>query len=110
MSEALIGRRSNGSVTNYPVWDLVQRLTGRADNEASMASVHGFRASFRSWCRAKKIRDDVAERALAHGREDATQEAYDREEMLEDRRKVMSDRTQFLSGADADKVVPLRRA
>ena len=56
------GRRSNGSVTNYPVWDLVQRLTGRADNEASMASVHGFRASFRSWCRAKKVADDVAER------------------------------------------------
>jgi integrase len=102
------GRRSNGPVTNYPVWDLVQRLTGRADSEASMASVHGFRASFRSWCRAKKIRDDVAERALAHGREDATQAAYDREEMLEDRRKVMSDWAAFLSGADSN-VVPIKR-
>jgi len=83
------GRRGNGPVTNYPVWALVQRLTGRADNEASMASVHGFRASFRSWCRAKRVADDVAERALARGREDATQAAYDSEEMLEDRRKVM---------------------
>jgi integrase len=44
------------------LWDLVQRLTGQG------ASPHGFRASFRSWCRARKIRDDVAERALAHGR------------------------------------------
>jgi integrase len=102
------GRRSNGPVTNYPVWDLVQRLTGRVDNEASMASVHGFRTSFRSWCRAKKIRDDMAERALAHRREDATQAAYDPEEMLEDRRKVMSDWAAFLSGADSN-VVPIKR-
>jgi integrase len=98
------GRRSGGSVTNYPVWDLVQRLTGRADNEASMASVHGFRASFRSWCRAKKVPDDVAERALAHGREDATQAAYDREEMLEARREVMEQWAAFLSGADSNVV------
>jgi integrase len=104
------GRRSNGPVTNYPVWDLVQRLTGRADNEASKASVHGFRASFRSWCRAKKVPDDVAERALAHGREDATQAAYDREEMLEDRRKVMARWALFLSGEDADNVVAFKRA
>lgn len=102
------GRRGNGPVTNYPVWDLVQRLTGRADSAASMASVHGFRASFRSWCRAKKVPDDVAERALAHGREDATQAAYDREEMLEDRRKVMSDWAKFLSGEDSADVVPIR--
>jgi integrase len=73
-----------------------------------MASVHGFRASFRSWCRAKKIRDDVAERALPHGREDATQAAYDREEMLEDRRKVMSNWAAFLSGVDSN-VVPIKR-
>jgi integrase len=84
------------------VWDLVQRLTRQG------ASPHGFRASFRSWCRAKKIRDDVAERGLAHGREDATQEAYDLEEMLEDCRKVMSDSAQFLSGDDSN-VVAIKR-
>ena len=60
------GRWSNRPVTNYPVWDLVQRLTGR-DGEPSMASPHGFRASFRSWCRAKKVPDDVAERASRTG-------------------------------------------
>jgi integrase len=103
------GRRGGGPVTNYPVWDLVQRLSGRADNEASMASVHGFRASFRSWCRAKKVADDVAERALAHGRDDATQAAYDREEMLEARRPVMEKWAAFLSGKTADNVVPIRR-
>ena len=103
------GRRNTGPVTNYPVWDLVQRLTDR-EGEPSTASVHGFRASFRSWCRAKKVPDDVAERALAHGREDATQAAYDREEMLEDRRRVMARWASFLSGEDADNVVAFKRA
>ena len=59
------------------------------EGEPSAASPHGMRAAFRSWCRATKVRDDVAERALAHAREDATQAAYDREELLEARREVM---------------------
>jgi hypothetical protein len=75
------------------------RLTGRADSEASMASVHGFRASFAHGAERRKS---------AHDREDATQAAYDREEMLEDRRKVMSDWAAFLSGADSN-VVPIKR-
>jgi integrase len=96
------GRRSDGPVTNYPVWALVQRLTGQR------ASPHGFRASFRSWCRAKKVPDDIAERCLAHGREDATQAAYDREEMLEDRRVWMERWAKFLSGEASADVVALR--
>ena len=74
-----------------------------------MASVHGFRASFRSWCRAKTVPDDVAERALAHGREDATQAAYDREEMLDHRREVMERWAKFLSGEGSADVVPIKR-
>ena len=102
-------------MTNYPAWALVQRLTGQ-EGQPSAASPHGLRASFRSWCRAKKVPNDVAERCLAHsrkdqhGRNDPVLEAYDREEMLEDRRKVMERWASFLSGKDADNVVPLRRA
>ena len=100
------GRRSTGPVTNYPVWALVQRLTGQ-EGEASMASPHGMRAAFRSWCTAKKVSSEIAERCLAHGRESAVAAAYDREEMLEDRRKVMERWASFVSGADSN-VVPLR--
>jgi integrase len=103
------GRRSNGPVTHYPVWTLVQRLTGRKADQPSAASPHGFRASFRSWCRAKKIPNDVAERCLAHERKDATQAAYDREEMLEARREVMERWATFLSGKTGDNVVPIKR-
>jgi hypothetical protein len=50
----------------------------------------------------------VAERCLAHERKDATQAAYDREEMLEARRPVMEQWAAFLSGADSN-VVPLKQ-
>jgi integrase len=99
------GRRSQGPITHYPVWTLVQRLTG----ETAHASPHGFRASFRSWCTAKKVPIAVAERCLAHGRESAVAEAYDREEMLEARRPVMERWSRYVSGLDADNVIELRR-
>ena len=101
------GRSSVKPIANCAVWDLVQGLTGRKEGEPSAASPHGMRAAFRSWCRATKVRDDVAERALAHAREDATQAAYDREELLEARREVMESWADFLRGAE---IIPLRRA
>jgi integrase len=94
------GRRTQGPVTHYPVWTLVQRLTGRAGAAGDMpsaASPHGFRASFRSWCTAKKVPREVAERCLAHVRKDATEAAYDREEMLEARREWMKRWARYLT-------------
>jgi integrase len=99
------GRSNLKPIGHWAVWELVQRLTGRAEGEPVEASPHGFRASFRSWCRAKKIASDVAERCLAHERKDATQAAYDREEMLDHRREVMEQWASFLSGADSNVVV-----
>jgi integrase len=104
------GRRSAGPVTNWPVWCLVQELTSRQAGKPVAASPHGFRSSARSWMRATRVPDDVAERCLAHERKDSIQAAYDREELLEARREVMEKWARFLSGADADNVVPLRRA
>jgi integrase len=103
------GRSNTKPIAHWAVWGLVQRLTGREEGQPSAASPHGFRSSFRSWCRAKRVPDDIAERALAHAREDATQAAYDREEMLPARREVMEKWASFLSGKDADNVVPMKR-
>ena len=75
-----------------------------------MASPHGFRAAFGSWCMARHIPVAVAERCLAHERKGAIEQAYDREEMLEARREWMEKWAAFLSGAEASNVVPLRRA
>jgi integrase len=91
------------------VWSLVQQLTGREAGQPVTASPHGFRSSFRSWCTARHVPVAVAERCLAHGREGAVAEAYDHEEMLKDRRKVMDRWAKFLSSASADNVVPIKR-
>ena len=103
------GRGNARPVGHWAVWALVQTLTGREEGEASVASPHGFRSSFRSWGTAKKARVELLERALAHGREDATQAAYDREELVEERRELMEDWAKFLSGGDSADVVPIKR-
>ena len=74
-----------------------------------MPSPHGFRASFGSWCTVRHVPVAVAERCLAHERKGAVEQAYDREEMLEDRREWMEKWAAFLGGADADNVVPIKR-
>jgi integrase len=104
----LPGRSNAKPVGHVVVWNLVQQLTGREAGQPVTASPHGFRASFRSWCTFKKISGEIAERCLAHERKGAVEQAYDREEMLEDRRKVMERWAAFLRGADADNVIPLR--
>ena len=101
------GRSNLKPIAHWAKWSLVQRLTGREADQPIAASPHGFRASFRSWCRAKKIASDVAERCLAHERKDATQAAYDREEMLDARRPVMSDWAKFLRGEQTADIIPL---
>jgi integrase len=101
------GRSNIRPIGHWAVWELVQRLTGREADQPIVASPHGFRASFRSWCRAKEIASDVAERCLAHERKDATQAAYDREEMLDARRPVMDAWGIFLRGEQTADIIPL---
>ena len=104
------GRSNLKPLVHIVLWALVQRLTGREEGQPTMASPHGFRSSFRSWARAKRMPDDIAERCLAHSRKDAVLAAYDREEMLEDRRVWMERWATFLSGEDSADVVPIRAA
>ena len=51
----------------------------------------------------------VPQRCLAHERKGAVEQVYDREEMPEDRREWMEKWARFLSGADADNVVSIKR-
>ena len=53
------------------------------------ASVHGFRASFRSWCSDSGVDRELAESALAHV-VGGVEGAYQRSTMLERRRELMS--------------------
>jgi integrase len=57
---------------------------------AAQATAHGFRSSFRDWAtEVDKIREVVAEAALAHSVSDKTEAAYRRTTYLDERRALM---------------------
>lgn len=54
-----------------------------------VATVHGFRSSFRDWCSEMGKQRDLAERALAHAVPNQVEAAYHRTDLLERRRDLM---------------------
>jgi integrase len=55
------------------------------------ATVHGFRSSFRDWASENGHARDLSERALAHTIKSAAEAAYHRTDLLEQRRAMMED-------------------
>ncbi len=83
-----------------PLSDMTLTKVLRDVGLAERATIHGFRASFRTW--ALEQTDTpwaVAEAALAHGLGDAVQQAYIRGDAYDKRRKLMSQWAQFLEGS-----------
>lgn len=59
---------------------------------------HGFRSSFKDWCRsATAYADEVSELALAHVNSDATRAAYARDELLPKRARLAEDWANYLA-------------
>src|SRR5262245_3382755 len=57
---------------------------------SDVATAHGFRSSFRDWAtESAKVREVVAEAALAHTVKDKTEAAYRRAAYLDERKKLM---------------------
>jgi integrase len=73
------------------------------------ATVHGFRSSFKDWCRnCTQYPDEVSELQLAHVNSDATRAAYARDELLPQRARLMQQWCQYLnSKQQSAKVVPI---
>jgi integrase len=62
------------------------------------ATVHGFRSTFRDWCaEATNTPRELAEAALAHALTDKVEAAYQRGDLIERRRRLMSDWAAFCS-------------
>lgn len=72
---------------------LIQLLTN------SRATMHGMRSTFRDWCEEHLIHEALAERSLAHVPESKVVRAYQRSDLLEQRRPVMQ--------AWADEILPI---
>ena len=83
-----------------PLSDVTLTKVLRDVGLADRATVHGFRASFRTW--ALEQTDTpwaVAEAALAHGLGDSVQQAYIRGDAFAKRRKLMNEWALFLEAA-----------
>jgi integrase len=76
-----------------------------------IATPHGFRSSFKDWCRSCTSHpDEVSELALAHVSSDETRAAYARDELLPKRTRLMRDWARFLETVPKKAAVtPIRR-
>ena len=72
-------------------------------------TVHGMRSAARSGMADQAVAFELAEVALAHQVGNAVVQAYQRSSMLERRRPIMSAWSAFVTGTDADNVVPIKR-
>jgi integrase len=75
---------------------------------AGAFTVHGFRASFRTWCADTGIAFELAEAALAHS-SNALVASYQRSAMIERRRPVMAAWAVFLAGEGDARILPFAR-
>jgi integrase len=77
------------SLSNMAMAMLIRRM-GRKE------TVHGFRSSFRDWVSEETLHSpEVAEKALAHTIPNKVEAAYRRGDLLEPRRRLMEDWTQY---------------
>jgi integrase len=103
-----IGAKTGRGLSNMSMSILLQKRM-KID-----ATVHGFRSSFRDWTADNAYPRDAAELALAHlvGKDD-TERSYLRTDMLDRRRHMMADWSDYCSGktvATGATVIPLRGA
>jgi integrase len=84
-----------GARLGKPLSDMAMLMKVRG--LVASVTVHGFRSCFRDWASETHIPAELAERALGHVVEDATERAYLRTDALEARRPVMQAWVDFLT-------------
>ena len=97
------------SMQDRPLSNMAMLATLKRMNRPDL-TVHGFRATFRTWAaETTSFPHDVIEAALAHVIEDKTQAAYQRGDLLQKRARLMEAWSKFVcSKAAPGAVVPLR--
>ncbi|RWO87958.1 site-specific integrase [Mesorhizobium sp.] len=80
------GARTGKPLSNMAMLELLRGMEGMEG-----LTVHGFRSTFRDWAAERSnFPREIAEAALAHVLSDKTQAAYQRGDMLEKRRRLMT--------------------
>jgi integrase len=84
-----------GRTAKKPLSNMVFLMTLRRMNRADL-TVHGFRSSFRDWAAERtNVPRAVCEAALAHTLRDKTEAAYNRTDLFERRRELMTSWSAF---------------
>jgi integrase len=86
------------------MWEVIRRMRDGA-------TVHGFRSSFRDWVAEQTAYpSEMAELALAHAVGNKVEQAYRRSDMMEKRRRLMSDWAAYCERPPAERsnVHPIR--
>jgi integrase len=97
-----------GAAKGKPMSDMT--LTAVLRRMDRGVTAHGFRGSFKTWCReCTSFADVLSEAALAHTVGDKTMRAHARGDMFDQRRALMHAWSAFVMSADrADNVIALR--
>jgi integrase len=100
------GTKAGQGLSNMALLKVLERMN-RSD-----LTVHGFRATFKTWATERSnFPRELVEAALAHVLEDKTEAAYQRGDMLEKRRRLMDAYAEFCAKrASTGTVVSLRQA
>lgn len=81
--------RNNTPVSDMTLTKCLRDHKVASDTPGRVATAHGFRSSFRDWASENGYPRDLAERALAHTIRNATEAAYHRTDLLDQRRDMM---------------------
>ena len=91
------GARKDRPISNMAMLELVRGMRGMG------STVHGFRSTFRDWAAEQtSYPNELCEIALAHTVSDKTEAAYRRGDMMEKRRRLMSDWANYCGSLPGD--------
>ena len=97
MRASVSRRASRPTPVEMAMLELVRGMIGNG------YTVHGFRSTFRDWCREQtNFPRELAELTLAHVNKDKTEAAYARGAAVERRRQLMDEWAEFCASAITD--------
>lgn len=97
-SELVFPSIRNTQLSDMTMTKILRTAKIIGDVEGRTATVHGFRSTFRDWASEHGYPRDLAERALAHTIKNATEAAYHRTDLLDQRRGMMVAWEQWAGG------------
>lgn len=108
-----IGAKEGRGLSNMAMGELMKSMAFPSTTPDRIATVHGFRSTFKDWCSEEtNCPNHVSEAALWHAIADRVEAAYRRGDLFNKRRKLMADWARYCAAPPvvSAKVVPMRSA